>query len=60
MEELLISLLIVVIILAALWYIAKLLPDPAQRIARVVIMVGAVLWLILHVRQIVTAIAHCC
>lgn len=57
MESLIVSLLVLAIVLAALYYIASLLPEPASKIARVIIIVGALLWLLLHVRQIVAVIA---
>lgn len=58
MESLVVSLLIFAVVVVALYYVATLLPEPAQKILRVVVIVGAILWLLLHIREIVGVIAH--
>lgn len=58
MEALLISLLIVVLVLVAAWYITGLIPDATiQKVARVIIVVIALLWLIRNVRPIIHSLS---
>ena len=58
--EVIITCLIFVIVIVALWYVIRYLPEPMQGIARVIVIVGALLWLILNLREIIHAIAGCC
>lgn len=56
--ELLITFLIFLVILIGLFYLVKFLPDPTlQTVARVILVVGALLWLVTHLRQLVHAVA---
>lgn len=56
--ELLISLLIFVVIVVAALYLVRLIPDATiQTVARVIIVVAALIWLVTHIRPIIHAIA---
>ncbi len=55
--EILISLLILAVILVAAWYISTLLPQPIQKVAQVIIIVAALIWLIANIRPMIHAIA---
>lgn len=60
MESLLGSLAILAILAIALLYLAKKLPEPGGVIVRISVYAGLAVWLIYHVRQIISALAHCC
>lgn len=56
--ELLVTCLIFVLILVALFYLIRLIPDATlQTVAKVVVVVGALIWLITHVRLLIHALA---
>ncbi len=55
--EILISLLILAVILVAAWYISTLLPQPIQKVAQIIIIVAALIWLIANIRPMIHAIA---
>jgi hypothetical protein len=55
--ELLITFLIFAVILIGLYYVTGLIPDATiQKVARVVILVGALIWLVGHIRSLVHAV----
>ena len=57
--ELLITFLVFVVILVALLYLVRLIPDATiQTVAKVIIIVAALIWLVTHIRPIIHAISN--
>lgn len=53
----LVTFLIFAIVLVALYYVTGLIPDAMlQKVARIIIVVGALLWLITHIRPLLGAV----
>lgn len=56
--ELLISFAIFIVVVIALMYLVRYIPDATlQTIAKVIIIVGALIWLLTHIRPLIHAIA---
>jgi len=55
--EILISLLILGVICAGVWYVSTLLPAPVNKIVQVIVIVAALIWLIANIRPMIHAIA---
>lgn len=56
MVEILISLVVVAIVVYALWWIGGKMPSPLGEGVRIVAVAGGVIWLLLHVRELIHAI----
>ena len=49
----LVTLAIFVIVLIAALYLVRFIPDPTiQTVAKIIVVVGAVLWLVTHLREL--------
>lgn len=55
--EILITLVIVVLVCAILYWVAGKLPAPLNLWAQIVVVAGGAIWLITHVREIIHGIA---
>lgn len=55
--EILITLVIVVLVCAILYWVAGKLPAPLNLWAQIVVVAGGAIWLITHVREIIRSIA---
>lgn len=57
MESLLISLIVLGVVCVILWYVSLQLPAPAQKVMQIVVIGGALIWLLTHLHQILGVIA---
>lgn len=57
MESLLVSLVVLAVVCVVLYYIATLLPQPLQKILQILVIAGAAIWLLTHLRAIIAVIA---
>ena len=56
--ELLITFAIFAIVVVGLWYLIRYLPDPTlQNVAKIIVVIGALIWLLTHIRAFIHAIA---
>lgn len=55
--DMLISFLVFVIVVVAALYVVRLIPDATlQNVGKVVVVVGALIWLALHLRPLLAAV----
>lgn len=57
MESLLVSLIILAVVCAVLWWISTQMPQPFAKVMQIVVVGSAVLWLLLNIRRIIGVIS---